>query len=260
MNPIQKISIIGAGCVANFFGRELYKLGFEILEIVSRSEERAAEIAEACHANLNINGFDNIDQGADLYILSVKDEAIMELRKKIVLQDQLIVHTSGSVPSEVLKKISGNYGILYPLQSFSRDYSVTFQDVPIFVSANLPEAEQLLVDFARKLAPDVMILDDEKRTILHMAAVFASNFPNYLLKISKEIMDDEGIDFRLLQPLVKHSMDKAFQTGPEKAQTGPAKRGDCSITDKHKSLLKKEDWKKLYGLLSDMIREDFKKK
>ncbi|MFC2114470.1 Rossmann-like and DUF2520 domain-containing protein [Bacteroidota bacterium] len=260
MKPIQKISIIGAGCVANFFAKELYGLGYEILEIISRTEERAGELAKSCHAKLNIDGFDHMDQSADLYILSVKDDAIMELRKKIKLKDQLIVHTSGTVSSEVLKKTSSNFGILYPLQSFSKDYTVSFADVPLFVSANQPDDEERLFSFARKLNPNVMRISDEKRAVLHLAAVFASNFPNYLLKLSKEILEDDDIDFKLLQPLVRVSMEKAFISGPEKSQTGPARRGDCSITDKHQLMLKNESWKKLYALMSEMIRKDFKGK
>jgi predicted short-subunit dehydrogenase-like oxidoreductase (DUF2520 family) len=259
MKEIQKISIIGSGCVAHFFGNEMKRKGFDILEIISRTEEKAKPLAEMLGAKLNVNQFDKIDPTADLYILSVKDDAIMELRKRIPLSDQLIVHTSGSVSSEVFKKTSSRFGIFYTLQTISKDQKIQIDEVPIFVSGNNDESEQILLNFAQKLSNKTAILSDEKRLIVHMAAVFASNFPNYLLKISSEILERENLDFQILKPLVDETMKKAFDLSPAKAQTGPAKRGDCGITDKHKSLLKDKSQKKLYALISDMIREDYKR-
>jgi predicted short-subunit dehydrogenase-like oxidoreductase (DUF2520 family) len=260
-NDIQNISIIGAGCVAHFFGQEMKRKGFRIVEIISRSKERAEPLAHALGAKCNVNAFNEIDQSADLYIMSVKDDAIMELRNDFPMEtNQLIVHTSGSITSEVFKKTSANFGILYPLQTISRDQNLRIDDVPLFVSGNNSESEERLFSFASKLSGHALILDDDKRLKVHMAAVIASNFPNYLLSIAKEIMDDEGLDFTLLKPLLDETIQKAFDIGPVKAQTGPAKRGDCGVTDKHKTLLKKKKWKKLYGLLTEMIQEDFQKK
>jgi predicted short-subunit dehydrogenase-like oxidoreductase (DUF2520 family) len=260
MKDIKNISIIGGGCVGTLFAKEFYKRGYNIVEIISRRKETAEELAQQVDAKANYEELDDIDLSADLYILSVKDEVIMEMRKKINVKNKIIVHTSGSMQMEVLKKSGENFGILYPLQTIIREREIDITSIPFFIEANNEETRQTLFNFAKTFTEHTVRIPEEKRVKLHMAAVFASNFTNYLFKISKEIMDDEGLDFELLQPLAKETFEKVFDIGPELAQTGPARRGDCTITDKHIGLLKNEEWKKLYKQFSDLIREDYKDK
>jgi predicted short-subunit dehydrogenase-like oxidoreductase (DUF2520 family) len=258
MDTIKTITIIGAGCVGSFMARELYKKGYKINEIVSRREETAQLLAEEVHGRAVKDEYDQISKDSDLYIVSVKDEVIMEVRKKLNVKNKIVVHTSGSMPAEVFKKSSTNYGVLYPLQTIIRERSYEIEKIPFFITASNKNVLYALNVFARSFTQHVMEITDEKRAKLHLAAVFASNFTNYLLKISKEIMDEEMLNFDLLKPLVDESMNKAFQVGPLGSQTGPAKRGDCNIIDKHISLLGKDEYKKLYSLLSDMIHQEYK--
>jgi len=260
MNNIKKITIIGAGCVAKAFAKEFYQRQYIINEIVSRRKEEASKLAESVNARAVTFGKEPISEEADLYIVSVKDDAITDIRKNIRLNNKLVVHTSGSLSMESLKKCSTNYGILYPLQTFSKEREVRMADVPFFINSNTPEGTEMLHQFAKTITESVYILPDEKLSHIHLSAVFASNFTNFLLKISKDILDLQNVDFKILEPLVKETMSKAFATDPSTAQTGPAKRGDCNITDKHKEMLKRKDWRALYVLFSGMIREEYSSK
>jgi len=257
MKSIQKITIIGAGCVAKAFANEFYRQKFIINEIVSRRIEEAEKLAKEVNAKAVRFGEQEISKEADLYIVSVKDDAITDIRKYIRLENQLIVHTSGSLPMESLKKCSTNYGILYPLQTFSKERNIDMYEVPFFVNANKEDGVKKLFEFASTISKNVHIITDKKLSQIHLSAVFASNFTNYLLKISKDILDNEQIDYKILEPLVKETIQKAFDTDPKLAQSGPAKRGDCTITDKHREMLKRKDWRALYVLFSGMIREEF---
>lgn len=257
MSKIKKITIIGAGCVGNFLSDELIKFGYEIIEVVSRSKAYAIELAERVGAQWTTD-FNNINLESDLYILSVRDDAIQEIATKIDLGDKFLVHTSGSVPIKVLENSSNNYGVLYPLQTILKDRKLDITEIPFFVEANNETALKIIEEFAQSISRNVNRFDSAKRKVIHLAAVFASNFTNYLLKISKEILEKEEIDFAILEPLVFESIKKAFEIGPIKSQTGPAKRGDKEVIEKHIEMLDNMEWKKIYTLLSDRIFEEFK--
>jgi len=259
MGEIKKISIIGAGCVANAFASEFYRKGFFINEIVSRRITEAEKLAEKVNATARQFGIGEINPESDLYIVSVKDDALTEVRKHIHTNDKLIVHTSGSMPSDALKKCSKNYGIFYPLQTFSKNRMISMQEIPVFVNANTQKSVSDLMNFAKSFSNNVQHITDDKLSIIHLSAVFASNFTNYLIKISKDILYEKNLDYQILKSLVEETMKKAFEMDPFESQTGPAKRGDCNITDKHKEMLVRKDWRALYTLFSGMIREDYSK-
>ena len=256
MNEIRKITIIGAGCVANAFAEEMHAKGFVISEIVGRREEAVLKLAAKVDAHPNIADYQNINTTSDLYILSVKDHVIHELAPLIKTFNKLLVHTSGSVDMKVLAAGSTNYGVLYPLQTFSRERKPDFAEIPFFVIANTRESEQLLYNFASTLSQRVEILDDEKRRVIHLSAVFTCNFTNYMLTHAKGIMDTADLDFQLMKALAKETINKAFDNGPEYSQTGPAKRNDKSIIKRHLAMLSK-DRRKLYDLISKMIIKDY---
>ncbi len=260
MNTIRKVTIIGGGCVGSFFAKEFYKHGFEIVEIISRRKEVATAIAKEVNAKARCDNFSDFNKTADLYVLSVKDEVIMELRKNFILDKQIIVHTSGSIPIDVFSKTSNNYGILYPLQTISKNRELDIKSIPFFVDANNNTTLLKLENFAKTFSSNVKKIESTKLPRIHAAAVFASNFNNYLLKIAEDILAEDDVSIDVLKPLVEETINKAFDMGPADSQTGPAKRGDCNVTDKHKELLKNADWEKVYTLLSDLIREEYKNK
>lgn len=258
MNEIKRITIIGAGCVGDFLATRLYERGFEIVEVVSRRKKSAVEIAKKVKAKANQEDFEKMNKDSDLYILCVKDEVIMELRNKIQVGDKLIVHTSGSMTIDVFKKASTNYGLIYPLQTIIRERKINLDIIPFFVDGNTEESCLRIENFVKSFTNNVFRIEEAKRVKLHMAAIFASNFTNYMYKIAQDIMNREQIPMEVLKPLAYETIDKIFELGPIASQTGPARRGDCVIIDKHKSLLKNQQ-RKLYSMLSNMIKKDFRR-
>jgi len=258
VNSIHKITIIGSGCVANAFAEVIYSKGYEIKEIVGRREMAVNTLAEKVHAKANLNDFSSMNKESDLYILAIKDDAIPLVCEELRLDKGILVHTSGSMEIQVLSKSSSQYGVLYPLQTFARERHLDFSKIPLFVLANNAEPEQMLFAFASMLSGKVAKMTDDTRTTIHLSAVFANNFTNFLLTQSKSIMDERQLDFQILKPLVEETVEKAFDIGPEFSQTGPAKRNDRNIIKKHLSMLNR-DKKKLYSLISEMIRKGYNK-
>ena len=148
-----------------------------------------------------------------------------------------------------------NGGVFYPLQTFSQSREIEFQEVPVFIEAQHPLGLTELQDLALDFGAASRVLDSDKRLQLHLAAVFASNFTNSLMVAAESIVNDIGLDFRVLRPLLTEVVEKGALIGPRQAQTGPARRGDEQTMKKHLNALKNEEMKQLYRLMSALIRK-----
>jgi predicted short-subunit dehydrogenase-like oxidoreductase (DUF2520 family) len=157
---------------------------------------------------------------------------------------------------DILDPYSENFGVLYPLQTFSRRREIDLKNVPVMVEANRIDNEDLLLDLARHLSEKVMVVDSVKRQYLHIAAVFASNFSNHMYDIARSVLEEQGLDFELLSPLILETAEKATTVGPGKAQTGPARRRDEEVMQKHLEMLKGNPAAlEIYRRISDSIKD-----
>lgn len=240
--------------MATHLALALNNAGVNILQVYSRTED-AAEILAKKVATTFTNVLQDIVPEADLYIISVADNALDQLISQLYLNDKLVVHTSGSVQMDVLKKASRNYGVFYPLQTFSKSKDVEFRSIPICLEANKDANLHKLTELAKRISENVQVIDSEQRKKLHLAAVFACNFPNFMYSIAEEITRQADIDFEILRPLIKETAEKVMQINPDEAQTGPARRADQKIMDEHIKMLSQfPEFNEIYKLLSSAIQ------
>ena len=231
----MQIVIMGSGNVATVLGRLCKQNGHQVIQIISRQVAHAKLLADelnCAYADYN----DTMNPNADLYIVAVADTALNDLNKNIDLKNKLILHTAGSVSKEVLKKISVNYGVLYPLQSLRKEMVYT-PEIPFLIDGNTNETKTLIEDFAKTLSPNVSGATDEERLKLHVAAVIVSNFTNHLYAIAEDFCRHENVNFDLLKPLILETATRIKYSSPGALQTGPAVRKDIQTLDKHLRLL-----------------------
>lgn len=246
--------MIGAGNVATHLSVALQNAGFDIVQIYSRTEASSKELAGMLQAPYTTN-INHISGDASLYILSVSDDAIGPLSGSLDLAGRLVVHTAGSVPVDVFAGKHENYGVLYPLQTFSKSRPVDFAGIPLFIEANTPGNLQQIRTVAGKISQKVYCATSSERIQLHLAAVFGCNFVNHLYHLSAQLTQQAGFDFDVLYPLIRETACKAIASGnPLQVQTGPAARGDHGVMDKHLELLAGHPvWKEIYAVLSKNI-------
>lgn len=250
-----KFVFIGAGNLATHLSRRLKQQGFNILQVYSRTEKSAKELADKIDADYT-NSPENISKEADIYIVAIKDSVYDEVLSKIEFTEKLVVHCSGSMPMSSLEIYARNIGVLYPLQTFSKNREVNFVEIPVFVEANSKENEKKLFDIGEKISNSVSGLNSEKRLFLHIAAVFSCNFVNHFYTMASKILSEKNIDFDVLKPLIRETAEKVQEMKPENAQTGPAVRFDRNVIDKHLSALEFDPHKReLYNSISKSIFE-----
>lgn len=231
---IRSITIIGKGNVAWQYNNVMANIGINVNCISSRGEIREEDLK------------------SDLIIIAVLDKAIEEVAGKLRIKDSILVHTSGTVDIEVLNKSSENYGIFYPLQTITKGIQINFSDVPLCIDANNEKTLAFLKHLAKRLTDKVYEINTSQRQELHLAAVFANNFTNHLLGISKQILERKNIPFDILFPLINQTIEKAKLNNPFDVQTGPAKRQEMAIMENHKSRLD-DDEREIYEILSKNI-------
>ena len=194
---------------------------------------------------------------AQMYIAALKDSALASLLPAMVAgrEQALWVHTAGSMPMDVWKGRANHYGVFYPLQTFSKQREVDFREIPVFVEGCNDEVAAFLKEVAAALSGKVYEADSAQRERLHLAAVFACNFPNCLYRIAGELLGECGVPFEVLLPLMDETVDKVHRLPPALAQTGPAARGDEEVMRRHREMLAGHPgWQRLYELLSREIQ------
>lgn len=223
-----RISVIGAGNVATHLAKAFHTSGAEIATVAARTIESARMLATQTGARaVTVN---DSDADVDFIIIAVSDKAVAEIAPLIPHSRAIVMHTSGSVPLEVLTSNGLNGGVLYPLQTFSRDVPVNLSEVPFFTEAINPEVLAQIDILARTISDHIYHADSVKRRSLHVAGVLTSNFPVYLLEVAQRVLEKAGFPLDVVKPLAEATLHKAFAIGPHDALTGPARRGDIEVT------------------------------
>ena len=250
---IENIVIIGSGNVATHFAKAIIKSGKKIIQIYSKHPDLAKQLSQEVNTSF-VSSINEISKYADLYILAINDTSIETVSNTLKIDNKLIVHTSGTVSIDILKKASPNYGVIYPLQTFAKDISIDWNNIPIFIEANKPENEVMLTNFMKEISTNVNIMSSEDRQVLHLSAVFVNNFVNYIYNIGEDICHQNNISFKYLKPLILETANRIINNNPSNIQTGPAMRGDEITIKKHLELLStQKEYADVYNYLTNMI-------
>jgi predicted short-subunit dehydrogenase-like oxidoreductase (DUF2520 family) len=253
----MKIVLIGAGNLATNLGKALFAAGHDFVQVYSRTMESASALATLV-GGAPTTDIDNINDHADVYIISVTDSVMAELIPKVCKgrERKLFLHTAGSMPMDVFQGMALHYGVLYPMQTFSKNKEVNFSEIHCFVEANDESTMQNVNTLAGSISNHVMTLNSEGRRHLHLAAVFACNFTNLCYNISSDILSKHNIPFDVMLPLIDETADKVHSMDPIDAQTGPAVRYDRNVIRNQASMLKDNPLvKDLYERMSLCIHQ-----
>ena len=251
----MRVVFIGAGNLATRLSLEMKRAGITIDQVYSQTEANAKVLAAKLGA-LWTNSLDEIVEDADIYIFSLKDSALCDVINRMKPNNALWVHTAGSIPISVFAGYSNRFGVIYPLQTFSKEREVDLKSVPFFLEASNSDDAKILSMLAGAISQDVRFLSSEKRSKLHLAAVFACNFVNHIYSLAGYILADVDIPFDVLLPLIDETAKKIHLMSPSQAQTGPAIRYDQNVINRHLSMLDDPDMKDIYSLISNSIHKE----
>lgn len=243
--------------MATNLGVALCKAGHEVTAVYSRTMQSAEALATTIGSSPT-NDISHLPLQADVFIVSVKDDALQTLIPQLAKgrEDQLFVHTAGSMTLSVFEGIMQRYGVFYPMQSFSTERRVDFAEIPVFIEASdNPTLERIRL-LAETISQSVYVLSSEERKYLHLAAVFACNFANHCYTLAARVLEEHGLPFSVMLPLIDETARKVHQLHPKEAQTGPAIRYDENVISMQSQLLRDHpEMKEIYERMSQSIHK-----
>ncbi|HBD26053.1 Rossmann-like and DUF2520 domain-containing protein [Flavobacterium sp.] len=245
-----KVVLIGSGNVAQHLIQVL--LQDKNVDLVQAFARNPIHLLHLLPSTKITSDYQKITE-ADLYIISVSDNAIAEVSSQLPFENRLVVHTSGSSELSILND-KNRKGVFYPLQTFTKGKEIDFASIPICLEAENEADYQLLEKVGNCISQKVVRINSEQRKNLHVAAVFVCNFVNHLYQIGNEICQENNVPFEVLHPLIQETAHKIMELSPNEAQTGPALRNDTKTIEKHLDFLENPKYKELYQLLTQSIQ------
>jgi predicted short-subunit dehydrogenase-like oxidoreductase (DUF2520 family) len=237
----MKIGITGTGNVAAVLGRKAFLAGHHIVQVCGRDQQKVKALALEWGAQPG-EIFERIDPAVELMLIALKDDVLYELPADWATGNAIVAHTAGSVPLEVLFRISTlrGAGVFYPLQSLRKEMkkAASLPDIPIFLESKDERVMLVLKELANTIGSEVHEADGERRKKLHLGAVLVSNFTNHLYHLAHQYFQKEKLPFHALLPLMKETVERLQNYTPGEVQTGPAARGDLHTMEVHRLLLK----------------------
>ncbi|HOP85679.1 MAG TPA: DUF2520 domain-containing protein [Syntrophorhabdaceae bacterium] len=252
-----KIGIIGAGKVGVSLSFVMLKKGFNVVAI-SDNEQDALNNA---HRYLGSKG--NIIFTKDnFYVLKLSDVIILAIQDRLIkdvagelyskaekLIDKVIVHTCGSLASDVLKPLDEKgamLGVIHPLQTFP-DIESAIKVIPetyFFIEAS-GKAKDILGFIGKKIGKETVFIKGQHMVLYHLSAVFVCNLLCALLYLGESIMKNIDIELAPFFPIIKATLNNIEKKGPLYSLTGPIVRGDVETVLSHLKAIEDEKLIKL---------------
>lgn len=260
MKPIFSISIIGSGNVAHQLGKALYKNGCKIDIVYNYNINSADNLAKSLNS-IASDQPSEIPKNSDLYLVALKDEHISEILSKIDLENALIAHTSGTFNTQLINSYSARAACFYPMQTFTKNENLSIEDTAIFIESSSSKDAQLLEELCKNIHCKPYRINQKQREQMHIAAIATNNFTYHLFSCIQEYCKNNELPYASLKPLFLQTIEMIGKENPFKHQTGPAKRGENTITEKHQDLLKNEKYlADIYSLFTEQINKKHLKK
>ncbi|MCX6625277.1 MAG: DUF2520 domain-containing protein [Acidobacteria bacterium] len=239
-SSLPPLAIAGTGRVAQALGRLLATHGWTIAAIAGRDRERAGQAARFIGAGVEVVSFAELPNYASHLLFPVADDAI-EAVARDVAAGCIALHTSGLhgvAPLAVLERAGCACGSMHPLQTVpSPEQGVESLPGAWFAISGDAPASRFAEALVRSIGAKYFHVAGAARPVYHAAAVLASNYVVALVDAAVILMERAGVrteDARpALTPLLMASVENALRMGPEKALTGPIRRGDKGTLEMH---------------------------
>jgi predicted short-subunit dehydrogenase-like oxidoreductase (DUF2520 family) len=260
----KTISIIGCGNVGQTLGRLWANDDSVVLQdVMNRSAESAASSVAFIGAGRAVAAFADL-RAADIFVVACPDDRIASCCNAladsgILRPDNVVFHCSGALPSTTLLAAANQRALIasvHPIRSFAvpeqlvHHFSGTFCGVE-----GDPKAIVRLGQVFSAIGATLVPIDPASKTIYHAAAVFASNYLVTLLDTACEAYVKSGIRpdtaLKLMEPLVRETVNNVFRLGSTHALTGPIARRDLrTVVRQYRAV---NQWNRRRGALYKLL-------
>ncbi len=250
----MKIGIIGSGKLATVLAAACIQEKMLLEFVHSKTKSHALAFANKFGTHC-IDSIQEIPCHLDYYFVCVNDDSIEKVAQMLPILNGTVIHFSGSQPIELLNN-HHQYGVIWPIQSFSNGTFNTFKQIPLLIEANSENTLEKIKKIADLLSESVLQVNENERKLYHLAATFVNNFSNHMCTQAAFLLNKEKLHFNLLLPILNETVRKIETLSPLETQTGPAIRHDLKTIETHLDLLHDEpNAKEIYQVITRSIQQ-----
>jgi predicted short-subunit dehydrogenase-like oxidoreductase (DUF2520 family) len=239
---MRKLNIIGAGRAGRALGRvfsvsRAFVIG-DIFDCVNEAAEHAAASIGAGRAVRSLNEM----HPADVWMLTPSDDQIVACGKALAASGLLqagnvVFQCSGASPSHELAAVvpfAIAVASVHPLRTFADPAMAAQTFAGTYCAA---EGDVAALDVLRPAleasGARVSLIEPQFKTIYHAASVIVCNYLTALMEAGLRGYAKAGLErddaLRMMEPLVRETLDNVFRLGTVEALTGPIARGDGAV-------------------------------
>ena len=261
MKSDPTISIFGTGALGSALLNYFQHSGYHVQ---SAWTSKDGSVFSKVSGSLESVGYEfptKVNEVGDWIFITTPDDIIAEISEKLLnlksdWNGHSVIHCSGGLTSKKLEGLNNagaSTASMHPIQTFRRgDTRSRFQDIYISIEGSediKTDLENLIID----MEAYPLSLSTEQKKIVHIAAVFASNYLVALLGMADEYLKAEGIEdgLEILRPLIHQTILNIEQKGIHEALSGPVARGDGKTISSHLSALEGKNELAFYKLLGN---------
>ncbi len=268
-NP-PDVAVVGYGSAGRAFTLALQQAGHTICCVCELLDSPGASTARA-------DGFPICDLSAlspvhPMLLIATPDQTIESVAARVAENPlaridgaevpRIALHLSGAhglAPLKPLAQLGWQTAAFHPIQTFPpRSGAERFHGIYAGVTAD-DGALPAMMELARRLGVQPMIVPDEQRAQYHLASVIVSNFLPLLLDMGAGCLDGIAADrttaIQALLPLMRGMLDSLHQHDPARALTGPVARNDRDTVTAHLATEVDDETKALYRQLTAALVE-----
>ena len=243
------IGFIGAGITGTALACQLFRQGYPVIAVNSRSASSAERLAFHVQDCTVCSAPQQVVDLAQVVFITTPDDIIADIASRLDWhRGQTVVHTSGVHSIDILElaqRQGAGICCLHPLQTFAGlEQAIENISGSTFAIEGEGQALEIAREMAESLHGNVITLKAGDKVLYHTAAVTVSNYLVTLMKIAADLWKPLGVPqdeaVKALLPLLKGTVHNIETVGIPGCLTGPISRGDIGTIEKHLDALDSE--------------------
>lgn len=241
---MKRLNIIGCGAVGKTLGRLFREAGvFTVGDIVNRTLASASQAASFVGAGRPLADMAAMGP-ADLYLVAASDRSLAACAEALARSGNLgagsvVWQVSGALPSEVLAPVrarGAQVASVHPVKSFADPAAsvADFAGTWCGIEGDAGAVEQLGAAMTA-IGGRLFAVDPRFKSVYHAGAVLSCNYLTALVEVGAMAYEKGGLSretaLKVMEPLVRGTVDNVFRAGTAKALTGPIARGDLPVVE-----------------------------
>jgi predicted short-subunit dehydrogenase-like oxidoreductase (DUF2520 family) len=251
---MRTLNIVGCGRAARTFARLFHQAhAFLVQDLFDLNPAAARACAQFAEAGSAVRQLAHM-RPAQVWLIGTPDREIAVAAQAVAEQapiapGNVIVHMSGATSSLDLAAAierGAHAGSFHPVKTFADPGHAAGSFPGTYVALEGDKkALKILRVALRKTGARAFEIESRNKVLYHAGSVMVCNYLCALLEAGLRCYDAAGIRletaYKLMEPLVRETVDNAFRVGTVRALTGPIARGDDAVVVRQLESLRGRD-------------------